>query len=243
MSVPVYVQEAIREVTFDYVSDLTLNPSRNAGPWVERGTPLGVRSEVRLKPYSSRLFFDHWTPMRLPDKVPVHTDEDIAPDIRTGGSYHLDYYGKLNGSYTVSLSVHPYSDWLGVQTAVFFGVLTVDPDKDISVPSDWSVTVDLHEVFQWSVVLLSRQLGNDPSMPHTWLFKYLGQMLPNPGKITIGFKLFGQTTPEVQQPEARISFNATLTSMNAQGELAGSPAIRADDPESDLLSTYEVVQP
>lgn len=182
-----------------------------------------------MKPYDASLKFGQWTPMRLPPTPPRHDEKQGDAIVSTGGQYKLAYDGAMEGSYTLSVDFGSAASLIGVQTAVLYGVFDLEPKTGLTMDSNWSLTVDVGEIFRWSALLFTRAVGRVAGVPTSWYFKYVGELLPNPGKLTIGVKLFGQLGPGVDYAVFGTGMNATLTSMTAKGELLGKPIIRDED--------------
>lgn len=217
------------------VADLVeIDPTQAKSKWTHRYVQDGFADRIQLKPRDANFRFTGWEPLILPATPPVHKEKSMPPTITYGGSYSINYSGSLDGEYSLAVDFGVAGEWLGVQTAVLFLCLDLAPGRAYQIPPDWSLTVDVASIFQWSALVFSRAIGRVSGIPSSIYMKYVGQLLPDLGVMTIGFKVHGVKDENPTQNYGlnyAVNLNASLSSIYGRGELVGRPNI--DSPESD----------
>lgn len=217
------LQEAIKDVSVDTSFQLRTDVNKQTAPWYYSTNPAAFSSKVVLQPNTTRLRYDRATQFALRKQVPKHDEQPRTPEVAASGEYEVDYNGALSGSFVYTIDLGPFEQWLGVTTAIIYGCYTVEADVVAARNSDWSLTIDLNSVMQWSTPLFFKLLGGQAGQPTAWFFKYIGLMLPNPGKITLGLKLFGQFSPQFQQMVVDGDLYLNVSTYAATGWLSGEP--------------------
>lgn len=232
-TVPVVISEAVKEVSVDSHYTATTRSVQQQNVFRLSYQDQAYANRVTLTPNVQRLTYDRWKGFELPTTVPSHTEKVYKPGTDLYGDYTVSYQGVLNGGISYTIDLGPFSDWLGVQTAVLYGVYTADATESPSRLGDWSLVLDLSKVMQWSTILFLKRFGGTGGVPLTWFFKYIGLLLPNPGKIEVGLKVWGQTTAQHQYFTVNGDINLNLTSLAAKGILAGEPNLHNATRRSD----------
>lgn len=229
------MRETLSEAVVDY-EDLVYPPSDvESGPWTHRDITDGFGDRIALRPKVAELRYTGWEPLSLPPVPPTHIEEPLKLKVVPSGTYSVNYGGYIQGNYSLAVDFGPAGDWLGVQTAVLFMCLDLAPGAVYQLDPDWTITVDINGIFQWAALVFSRAVGRVAGIPSSVYVKYVGQLLPTLGTVTLGFKIHGQRTDDTKQSDFNMSvgLNASLTSLYARGELVGTPNIGGPESDSD----------
>lgn len=214
----------------EHSSDFRSRPtSSNEADFLVDGNTRVTTTYLEFKPFDARLWFTRWSEFRLPQTPPIHHETVTQLDVVDAGHYKVDYYGSMTGKYAITVDMGPISQYLGANTAILYGVVTLDPSVTITVPSDWQLTVDFSQLYQWSLLVFTRAVAGTDHIPQAWFFKYVGQLLPNLGKVSIGVKLFGKSQDADHTFSGRVGTNLTLSALEASGELTGRPSLGATE--------------
>lgn len=211
----------MKDVVVEHAADLYSLKDRQSGKFVVVQSARALNTKITYKPYDARFWFTRYSPVRMPETVPVHEENDAVVPVVSSGDYSIGYQGDFVASYTLSIDLSKVSSWLGENTAVLYGVLTLDPSSSVTIPNNWEMTADVAEIFKWSALLFARAVRGTRNIPQAWFFKYVGFLIPNLGKIKLGFKLHGTVSSPESVVGLKLASNITVTELDASGELSG----------------------
>lgn len=185
---------------------------------------MAMEGKIELNPRRAWLGFDRETAFPFSRVVPSSSNKTATVKMDISGSFSYNYDSSIVSSVTLVLDLQFVEYIVGGKFAVLFVAFSVDPCRNYTIDSDWSVTVDVSTLFAQSKVLYTRLLGQGDGGIVTYMFKIIGELFDSSlGKIQIGFKLFGQTTSDSEDNSFIADLTGTLTQYNITGEIYGDP--------------------
>lgn len=236
------MRETITEAFVDFGVRASTS-SKQSDSWVTEVKGDGILGKVILRPRDAYLNFNNYTELVVGQGASQHFEDVFRPEISPTGRYSVDSQGNLVGNFSVSVDFSTAGHWLGVQTAVLYLVFGFEGTSGITPSPDWKITVDIASIFQYSNLVFSKTIGAVSGIPAAWVYKFIGYLLPNPGKMEIGLKVFG--TAYQDRALFFTETTATLMTLRGSGELVGRPVV--GEPQfiprlrSDSDSDWELV--
>lgn len=207
------------------VADSIKTTSLNDGTWISKMRSSGYQSSERFGQNRTFLGYEAWSYIDPPSSPPLGKSGTIDPAIKSGGKYHVDYYSKLNGTYTLTFDLSDLTGFLPETVVVVYGVVDFSNVSNFSIPgADWSFTIDTSLMLQWSSLVYLRPVLT-VSNPVSWFFKLVGSYLHSlPGRLQIGVKVFGDASSSATKDFSG-TFNSTInvSAVETEAILAGDP--------------------
>lgn len=223
----VHVREAFTQVEAlkDFSMLFAANMQVDEGEFIVQLQQSAELGRIQYRPTISRVPFTNDVRFTPSVSLPRLQESDATVPLRWHTHYKHEYSGALTGTIDLEVDFSKISTYFESRLIVLYGFYTMDPDKSLTIAPDAEVTIDLNGIMRWSKLAFGRYIGRQDSLSLTYIFKYVGQALPELGVLKLGFKVFGQTTPGVNQVQGRVGAHFNLSSIATDTRLMGTPDI------------------
>lgn len=226
MSMGLWYQPVLKSVVFDIHDSAWVDGTVQSGPWISDDSAKAYQGAVQFPQEVVNLTYSK---VMLPEGAGYSTHTDViveSPIYLTGGSYSVNAYMSVEGKRTLTFDFSGFSRYFTTTHAVLYFSYDMSVKKGRLTDDDlskWEFTIDVAEIFETSVIAVSRAFFQRGST-HSWIYKIVGNLLPHFGRITVGIKFFGMASNFEYVVEG--AGNVTLDALELNARLSGAPRFR-----------------